>query len=417
MFQWISNDKPAPEALELEAKLGQLETLEERYAEVQTDYITLQNALSSFKQRYWKRVGTLYARLDALRAEIARLRARLSPRDAMRQAAVAPAASQARASADAARDVEAELDCEPFEPTEDLRRFYRMAARIVHPDRAHDDEDRKLRDDIMSRINVAYRDGRVHTIQALIDEYQMRAEPAEDDAATRLIRTIRLISRIREQIADISQTTANLRESGLYRLYKAVEEAEARGEDRLRIIEAGIERDIERADHEVDRLSREIAERFPPLEEAGTASEVAEPVPAGSPDEVPDEMAEAEFSVFGNATVCGTQSEVEITVLLRELDIPYLYRQALETGDAFVPAFTLRDGEGLPLLWEHQTTFADDVQREQWQARLEWYATQGFDAGVNLFITRDEPDGSLNLERLRRVAEFIHSLTAEGRQV
>jgi len=148
-----------------------------------------------------------------------------------------------------------------------------------------------------------------------------------------------------------------------------------------------------------------------------STSEVVETVSAGAPDEAPDETAEAEVSVFGNATVCGTQSEVEITVLLRELDIPYQYRQALETGDAFVPAFTVRDGDGLPLLWEHQMTFVDDVQREQWQARLEWYAAQGFDAGVNLFVTRDEPDGSLNLDRLRRVAEFIHSLTAGGAQV
>lgn len=409
MFQWISNDKPAPEALELEAKLGQLEVLEERYAEVQTDYVTLQNALSSFKQRYWKRVGTLYARLDALRAEIARLRARLSPRDAMRQAAVAPAASQAQASAEAAHDVDAELDCEPFEPTEDLRRFYRMAARIVHPDRAHDEEDRMLRDDIMSRINVAYRDGRVHTIQALIDEYQMRAEPAEDDAATRLIRTIRLISRIREQIGDISQSTATLRESGLYRLYKAVEEAEARGEDRLRVIEAGIERDIERADHEVHRLSQEIAERFPVLEDSETG-QVVETV-VKEEGAAPDSGQAA--PVLDDAQDSGTPAEVEITVLLRELDIPYQYRQVLDAGDAFVPAFTMRDAEGQPVLWEHQTAFADQAERERWQARLEWYAVQGFDAGVNLFITRDEQDGSINLERLRRVAEFIRGL-ADG---
>lgn len=406
MFQWISNDKPAPEALELEAKLQQLEVLEERYAEVQTEHITLQNALAAFKQRYWKRVGNLYAQLDSLRAEIARLRARLSPRDQMRQAAVGVASSQARASADAARDFETSVDCEPFAPTEDLRKFYRMAARIVHPDRANDDEDRKLRDEIMSRINVAYRDGHVHTIQTLIDEYQMRATPGEDDAATRLIRTIRLISRVREQIADISQATGTLRESGLYRLFKVVEEAEARGEDRLRVIEAGIERDIARADHEVKRLTQEIAERYPVLvHSAATPAQEQEETPATAvwPESVPPE---APVEAAGAQT---SQVEVEISVLLREMGVDYARRQALD-GIEPAPAFTLRDREGQLIVWEHQPAAPDEAQRQHWQERMAWYAAQGFDVGVNLFVTRDEADGSINLERLRRVAEFVKTL-------
>jgi hypothetical protein len=412
VFQWISNDKPAPEALELEAKLQQLEALEERYAEVQTEHITLQNALAAFKQRYWKRVGNLYAQLDSLRAEIARLRARLSPRDQMRQAAVGVASSQARASADAARDFETSVDCEPFAPTEDLRKFYRMAARIVHPDRANDDEDRKLRDEIMSRINVAYRDGHVHTIQTLIDEYQMRATPGEDDAATRLIRTIRLISRVREQIADISQATGTLRESGLYRLFKVVEEAEARGEDRLRVIEAGIERDIARADHEVKRLTQEIAERYPVLvHSAATPAQEQEEIPfAGVPEgaspEAPVEAAEAQTS----------QVEVEISVLLREMGVDYARRQALD-GIEPAPAFTLRDREGQLIVWEHQPVTPDEVQRQHWQERMTWYAAHGFDVGVNLFVTRDEADGSINLERLQRVAEFVKTLAGASAAV
>ncbi|MDP5241327.1 hypothetical protein Q9Q94_17440 [Uliginosibacterium sp. 31-16] len=412
MFQWLNRDKPAPEQLELDGKLQQLEVLEERYAEVQTEYVTLQNALAAFKLRYWRRVGDLYARLDELRADIARVRVRLAPRDPSRQAAAKAATTQARASADAARAIDVDLGNEEFSPTEDLRKFYRMAARIVHPDRAGDDDDRGLRDEIMSRINVAYRDGHVHTIQALIDEYQMRAQPGEDDAATRLIRTIRLMSRVREQIGEISQATATLRDSGLYRLFKTVEEAEARGEDKLRVIEAGIQRDIARTESELQRLQQELDARLlgnaPAAAPASTAApggpvqppSVETPVVIESTSDMPENK--------GGGRVC-SPAELEIARLLDEAGLTCAYLQPLP-GGAHSPSFTVQDKDGQPLLWEHLAHGEDESLRTRWQAQQAWYAENGFDAGVNLFVTRDEPDGSFKPERLRKVADYIRTL-------
>jgi hypothetical protein len=410
VFQWLNRDKPAPEALELDAKLQQLEVLEERYAEVQTEYVTLQNALAAFKLRYWRRVGCLYARLDELRAEAARLRARLAPRDPLRQAAVKAAATQARTSASAAREMDVDLGSEAFSPTEELRKFYRMAAKIVHPDRAGDDEDRDLRDEIMSRVNVAYRDGHVHTIQALIDEYQMRAQPGEGDAATRLIRTIRLMSRVREQIGEITQATVLLRESGLNRLFKTVEEAEARGEDKLRVIEIGIERDIARAEIELARLNHQFGE----LAFSGQAEPQAPDPQAASDGLVPAIVAESAVDIECAESVpeapsqvrVSSQAELAIASLLDELGLACAYLQPL-AGSEYVPAFTLLDRDNQTLLWEHQTQTDDEAERASWQTRLAWYAENGFDTGVNLFVTRDEPDGTFKLERLRKVAEYI----------
>ena len=72
------------------------------------------------------------------------------------------------------------------------------------------------------------------------------------------------------------------------------------------------------------------------------------------------------------------------------------------------PAFTVPDRDGQPLLWEHLAH--GEEERLNWQARQAWYAENGFDAGVNLFVTRDEADGSFDAARLRRVAEFIRGL-------
>ncbi|MBS1211077.1 MAG: heat shock protein DnaJ domain protein [Proteobacteria bacterium] len=421
MFQWLNRDKPAPEALELDAKLQQLEVLEERYAEVQTEHVTLQNALAAFKLRYSRRVGALYARLDELRAEIARVRARLLPRDPLRQAAVKAAATQAQASADAAREIHVEAGSEEFEPSEDLRKSYRLAAKIVHPDRAGDDEDRDLRDEIMSRINVAYRDGHVHTIQALIDEYQMRAQTGEDDAATRLIRTIRLMSRVREQIGEISQASVTLRESGLYRLFKTVEDAETRGEDKLQVIETGIRRDIARAEGELQTLQQQLNARL--LGEAvpkaaaavAVAQSVAEEMSVACEAEVPEPAASASVPEPARTAQVCSPAELEIARLLDEAGLACFYRQALKGAvrpGAHAPSFTIPDRDGQPMLWEHLPHTQSEDERIRWQERQAWYAENGFDAGINLFVTRDEPDGSFNPARLRKVAEYLRSLCA-----
>lgn len=411
MFKWLNSDTPPPEQLELEAKLVQLEALEERYAEVQTEYATLQNALAAFKLRYWRRVGSLYARLDQVRAEIASLRVRIAPRDPLRQAAAKAASTQAQASAEAARALDVDPGSEEFSPSDDLRKYYRMAAKVVHPDRACDDEDRSLRDEIMSRINVAYRDGHVHTIQALIDEYQMRAQPGEDDAATRLIRTIRLMSRVREQIGLIGQSMATLRESGLYRLYRTVEEAEARGEDKLRVIEIGIERDIARAETELARLRQQLAAPAPAVAESAAEAELrsaaaAEPEPA-----VPAEEAPASAPAGGGAQVCSA-GELEIARLLDELQLDYAYRLPLSgstrPGER-EPGFTIRASAQQTLLWEHLPHLESEDERARWQERQAWFAANGFDPGINLFVTRDEADGSFDAARLRKMAEYIRS--------
>ncbi len=401
MFKWLNSSKPAPEALELETKLAQLEALEERYAEVQTEYVTLQNALAAFKLRYWRRVGGLYARLDALRAEVAVLRARNAPQDAMRRAAVQATSSQARASAEAAREIEADPGQEDFSPSDELRKYYRMAARIVHPDRAGDEADRSLRDEIMARVNVAYRDGHVHTIQTLIDEYQMRSQPGDEDAATRLIRTIRLMSRMREQIAEISQASASLRESGLYRLYRTVEDAEARGEDRLRSIEAGIERDIQRTEAELRRLSQTEQAHVAAAPEVKPEAEAAEVDPAPA----------APAGRAAGGQVC-SQAELEIARLLDELGLDFSYREPIAGADHSEerePAFTIRNSRKEAMFWEHLPVLDNPEARERWQARQGWFAARGFETGFNLVVTRDESDGSFDALRLKRMAEYVRS--------
>ncbi|WP_018609634.1 J domain-containing protein [Uliginosibacterium gangwonense] len=418
MFKWLSSDRPAPEALELEEKLRQLEVVEERYAEVQTEYATLQNELSAFKLRYWRRVGPLYARLDELRAEIARELARSAPRNPIRQQAARVAGAQAKASAEALHEAEDDGNSEEFTTSEDLKRLYRQAARLVHPDRADDDEDRNLRDDIMARINAAYRNNNGLVIESLIEEYQMRAETGEEDAATRLIRTIRTIARMREQIREIEAATITLRESELYRLQKIVLEAEAKGTDKLSELARGVERQISEAQLRLDRIRKTAAtaanttdepvpsarqSRRPPVEEAAPQpKDSAQPKP-----EPTEESAEEDDSHEIHRPALRYIAEQ-----LYAMRLGYEYRQALDGASVRhlrVPDFTLHDGSGNTILWFHLPEL-DEIQRERWQADLAQYASLGYEMGINLFMTRDEENSRFDEIRLQKMARFIATL-------
>lgn len=71
----------SPEQQELEDKRQQLEALEAEFAARQLEYSTLAGEIAAFRNRYYLRVGSLYARLDTLRAEIREAEARRAPQD------------------------------------------------------------------------------------------------------------------------------------------------------------------------------------------------------------------------------------------------------------------------------------------------------------------------------------------------
>jgi hypothetical protein len=49
----------------------------------------------------------------------------------------------------------------------------------------------------------------------------------------------------------------------------------------------------------------------------------------------------------------------------------------------------------------------DPEYQAKWESKLGWYKANGFVENDNLFVTRDEADGSLDSQQLRRVAEQI----------
>ncbi|MBK7356157.1 J domain-containing protein [Propionivibrio sp.] len=136
---------------------------------------------------------------------------------------------------DTCREVrEAEGICETFEPSDELKRLYREAAKRFHPDRASDDADCRTRTDIMAQVNVAYQRNDIEALRRILaaDENSPDAILGEE-VASRLIRAIRRLAQVRIRLQAIAEEIAALKTGDMYQLKTKVEAEEAAGRNPL----------------------------------------------------------------------------------------------------------------------------------------------------------------------------------------
>ena len=171
----------SPEAREVEKKKTELASLEARLAERELDLATLQAELRSFEGTYLRIVGSRFAELDQIEAQIAEAGARNKPKDREAQ----QRASQARAQAqESARAVEGEQQAgkrEPFRPSDNLRKLYREVAKRIHPDLATDESERKRRHELMTEANRAYEEGDAARLEAILRDWESSPESVKGE--------------------------------------------------------------------------------------------------------------------------------------------------------------------------------------------------------------------------------------------
>lgn len=407
------NAPRTPEEQELASKQRGLEQLESTLAQKELELATLHGEVAAFNSRYLHSVGRLYAQIDDIEREIAELRARRNPLDTDAVQAASEARQRARASSQAVNEVEKEP--EEFKPTEELKQLYRQAARRFHPDRALNDEDLAWRNQIMSEINVAYQNNDIAALELILREAGSRPEEVQGEGvAARLIRAIRRTAQIQARLAAIDTEIEILKASEIYRLKVQVETEEQAGADPLGDL--------------VRQIEKQIAETTQALEaiRSGTTGTTFQAgfVEAGEPPVV-DESTPAQpaadnaFRPEGciHRTDRGdwvrSKSEVIIANLLHQLGLDYHYEYPLEgtiTPGIRRPDFAFFDRDGKPLVWEHLGMLDDAQYRDKWEKKQAWYERNNFTQGINFFITRDEADGSLDSQKIRKIATYIKSL-------
>ena len=214
-----------------------LEELTEQLATKETEFATLGVDFARFRAAYLARFAPLYAELDRLEAEIARLMAdRFGESGAAATAARAEAdQAEARAKESASAAESAQAQEEPrAEPTADIKALYRQVAKTVHPDLAADDAERGRRTRLMAAASEAYAAGDEQALQRIFDGETARPEAiVGDDVGSRLVRVLRNIAQVRGRLTELVELHESLEGDPMWKLFETVREGNSRGEDLL----------------------------------------------------------------------------------------------------------------------------------------------------------------------------------------
>ena len=244
----------SPEEEELEHKRVELEQLQSELAESELELATLRSELIAFERRYLEVVGSRYAEIDRLEAQIAESAARRHPTDPSARQKAESARARAQESAEALGDVGQEPSAPGFEPTEELKALYRQAAKELHPDLTTDDEEKARRQRAMAELNKAYEECNEQRIRQILDEWRSSPEHVQgDDTAAQLVRVIREIAQARKRLDAIKAEVEELTQNELHRLKKQVQEAATRGQDLLAEI-------VERLDDRIEQTRARLSQ-------------------------------------------------------------------------------------------------------------------------------------------------------------
>jgi hypothetical protein len=227
-----------PEEKELSRKHAQLRVLEAELARRELQLANLRADVLLFEERYIRKIGVRWARLDEIEAIIAEAEARRQPGNpAARQAA-----DRARERAERSRTaVLRQTSANGFDPPEALKRLYRAVARRVHPDFGEDPLDRQVRERLMAHANRAYERSDERRLRGILAEYEFGPEAVRGEGTPlELVRVIRKIALVRGRLTEIEQETEQTRNSDLYRFKTRAEAAARQGRDLFAEVAAAV---------------------------------------------------------------------------------------------------------------------------------------------------------------------------------
>jgi hypothetical protein len=259
MSNEIMNIK-APEEIELEEKLIELSGLENELAQKELDLVTLIAELHVFEILYMEVVVAKFAELDQIEAEISELIFQMNPDDIKKGRQAREAWERAEETAKSAGMAQETSDKYRFQPTEELRKLYRNAAKRLHPDLAENDEEREQRTRIMIEINQAYQEGDADKLKQIIKKWETSPEAIKgEDAGSRLIRAIRKIAQVEARLDAIHKEFEEIYKSNIYELREKTKDLANEGKDLLEEMAFQLDRQIQEAKRRLSQIKMQEA--------------------------------------------------------------------------------------------------------------------------------------------------------------
>jgi len=248
-----------PEDEELARLRARLAALKDELADRELELATHRRELLDFQLRYLAIVGTRFAELDRLVAEITALEAARAPSPEAECHAKA-SAERARESAEALGDdphaLQQAAEESKLEIPEDLKKLYRKVAKAVHPDYASDDGDRARRERAMAEANAAYEAGNAERLTSILEDWESSPDAVSGDGTgADLVRVIRAIAAVEARLTALVDEIATITEGSLAELYEEATAAEATGRNLLQELADDVDARIAAARRRLEELS------------------------------------------------------------------------------------------------------------------------------------------------------------------
>lgn len=239
----FKNRLKTPEEIELEHKYQKLALSKTELQRHEQYYNSLKSEIRMFEQVYEDILGTRIEVLEDLEWQLQGLlgeEALSSTEDSIKHE---PSFSHFHHTTDLLDDE----DSAPNTAELSLKSLYRGVAKAVHPDLASDEADRRRRQELMALANEAYQTGNRQVLADLLSEWEQTPVFNSDlDIAMELVRVIRQIALVDQNIHAMIRQTEELKRTDIYLFKLRVDESLADGIDLMAEMAAKVDMDIAR---------------------------------------------------------------------------------------------------------------------------------------------------------------------------
>jgi archaellum component FlaC len=404
------------EEKELERVNEAIKTVELEYSEVLLEFNTLTNEISSFRNRYYLRVGVLYARLDSLDAEIKKI---LSKIDTDNERLASEAEEARRKAEETEEEVNRADEDVPakFSPSSSIKKMYRKISLMLHPDRAKEAEDKRLRNFLMTQLNTAYEACDEKAMNEILTRYTLELDGVGLDIVdVQVSKALQILSSISTKMENMEIQIELLNSSEWMELKLKIESDEGEGKDALGLL----------AEEVYEKISTKQAELNKLLKEGVSIDENSDgPIENVSEDATARGAKHESVSQFRpegliHRTMRGekvrSKSEAIIANILFGMGLDYRYEYPIEgtiASGVRRPDFVFFNKAGSPIIWEHLGMLDNAEYAERWKQKLNWYEENGFVENVSLYVTVDHYKEGFDSQGILEMAKKVQETVAQ----
>ncbi|NTW99419.1 MAG: hypothetical protein HGB35_05740 [Geobacteraceae bacterium] len=254
----FKNRLKTPEEIELEHKYQQLAGVKADLLRREQEYNSLKSEIRMFEQVYEEILGVRIQNLEDLEWQLMGLLGETKVEKSTEPLKKSSSYTGFQHTTDLLDDDEPLQDAANLS----LKSLYRGVAKAVHPDLGADECDRLRRQELMALANEAYQTGNRQVLIDLLSEWEQAPESygSELDIALELVRVIRQLAAVQQNIHAVVRQTEELKQTDIYAFKLRVNDALIDGVDLLADMAAALDQDIARVRRRLSAVRGEAGE-------------------------------------------------------------------------------------------------------------------------------------------------------------